>query len=122
MLNNTFNEICQITLDGYIKNEFDLNILVEIGYDFLGMLFRILKNCPTILFNSPLLKNIINSALVYFNTNQIQDVKNIITFFQLILSYEKLPKFKDLQKKDNILYEKYKNIVQSQINNFGILL
>ena len=122
LLNNTFNDICQITLDGYIKNEFDLNILIEIGYDFFGMLFRILKKCPTILFGSPLLKNIINSALVYFNTNQIQDVKNIITFFQLILSYEKLPKFKDLQKKDNLLYDKYKNIVQSQINNFGFLL
>ena len=87
LLNKTFNDICQITLGGYIKNEFDLNILVEIGYDFFGMLFRILKKCPTILFKSPLLKNIINSALVYFNTNQIQDVKNIITFFQLIFIF-----------------------------------
>ena len=122
LLNKTFNDICQITLGGYIKNEFDLNILVEIGYDFFGMLFRILKKCPTILFDSPLLKNIINSALVYFNTNQIQDVKNIITFFRLILSYEASPKFKDLQKNDNALYEKYKNIAQDQINNFGYLL
>ena len=122
LLNKTFNDICQITLGGYIKNEFDLNILVEIGYDFFGMLFRILKKCPTILFDSPLLKNIINSALVYFNTSQIQDVKNIITFFRLILSYEASPKFKDLQKNDNALYEKYKNIAQDQINNFGYLL
>ena len=122
LLNNTFNNICQITLDGYIKNEFDLNVLVEIGYDFFGMLFRILQKCPTILFDSPLFKNIINSALIYFNTDQIQDVKNIITFFQLILSYETLPKFKDLQKEDNMLYEKYKNIVQNQINNFGLPL
>ena len=122
LLNNTFNNICQITLDSYIKNEFDLNVLVEIGYDFFGMLFRILKKCPTILFDSPLFKNIINSALIYFNTDQIQDVKNIITFFQLILSYETLPKFKDLQKEDNMLYEKYKNIVQNQINNFGLPL
>ena len=122
LLNKTFNDICQITLDGYIKNEFDLNILVEIGYDFFGMQFRILKECPTILFDSPLLKNIINSALVYFNTNQIQDVKNIITFFQLILSYEDSSKLKELQKKNNILYEKYKNIIQNQINNFGLLL
>ena len=122
LLNKTFNDICQITLGGYIKNEFDLNILVEIGYDFFGMLFRILKKCPTILFDSPLLKNIINSALVYFNTSQIQDVKNIITFFRLILSYEASPKFKDLQKNNNALYEKYKNIAQDQINNFGYLL
>ena len=122
LLNKTFNDICQITLGGYIKNEFDLNILVEIGYDFFGMLFRILKKCPTILFDSPLLKNIINSALVYFNTSQIQDVKNIITFFRLILSYEASPKFKDLQKNNNELYEKYKNIAQDQINNFGYLL
>ena len=122
ILNKAFNNFCQITLNGYIKNEFDLNILVEIGYDFFGMLFRIMKKSPSLLLDSPLFKEIINSALVYFNTNQIQNVKNIIIFFQEILSYENSPKFKDMKQKDNILFEKYRNIIQNQINNFSFLL
>ena len=31
LLNNTFNELCKITLSTYIKNQFDLNILVQIA-------------------------------------------------------------------------------------------
>ena len=34
LLDKTFNTLCQLTLNGYIKNEFDLNMIVEIGYDF----------------------------------------------------------------------------------------
>ena len=122
ILDKAFNNICQITLNGYIKNEFDLNILIEIGYDFFGMLFRIMKKFPSLLLDSTLFQDIIKSALIYFNTNQIQEVKNIIIFFQQILSYESIPKFKEMQKKDNKLFEKYKNIIQNQINNFSFLL
>ena len=122
ILNKTFNEICQITLNRYIKNDFDLITLTEIGYDFFGMLFRVMKNSPNILLDSPLFQNIIESALIYFDINQIEDVKNIITFFQRILTYEGSYKFKELKKKNNILYEKYKNIIQNQINNFSFSL
>ena len=122
ILDKAFNNFCQITLNGYIKNEFDLNILIEIGYDFFGMLFRIMKKSPSLLLDSTLFQDIIKSALIYFNTNQIQEVKNIIIFFQQILSYESIPKFKEMQKKDNKLFEKYKNIIQNQINNFSFLL
>ena len=122
IFNKAFNEICRITLTTYMKNEFDLNILIEIGYDFFGMLFRIMRKSPLILLDSPYLENIINSALVYFNTNGIQEIKNIITFFEYILIYEKSPKFKEMQKNDDNSYQKYKNIIQNQINNFSLML
>lgn len=122
LINKAFNDICYITLTVYMKNEFDLNILIEIGYDFFGMLFRIMRKSPIILLDSPYLQNIINSALIYFNTNEIQDVKNIITFFEYILCYEDSSKFKDMKKNNNMLYEKYKNIIQNQINNISLPL
>ncbi len=121
-LNNTFNELSQITLKGYIKNEFDINILVEIGYDFFGMLFRIMKKSPTILLDSKYLEDIIKSAMIYFNTNQIQEIKNIILFFQQIISYDNSDIFKEMQKKNYSLYQKYKNIIQKYINDFSIAL
>ena len=122
ILNKTFNEICQITLSRYIKNDIDLNTLIEIRYDFFGMLFRVIESSPNILLDSSLFQNIINIALINFDIDQIEDVRNVITFFERILSYEGSSKFKEMRKKDNILYEKYKNIIQNQINNFSFSL
>ena len=122
ILNDTFNNLSQITLKGYIKNEFDIDSLVDIGYDFFGMLFRIMKKSPMILLDSKYLDEIINSAMVYFNTNKIQEVKNIILFFQQIISYENSLVFKEMQKDKNILFEKYKNLIQKYINSFSFLL
>ena len=122
LLDKTFNTLCQLTLNGYIKNEFDLNMIVEIGYDFYGMLFRILRKSPDIILDSTLFKDIINSGLSYFNASQIQEDKNVIIFFREILSYEEIHKFKELKKNNNVLYEKYKNIMQTQINDFGFTL
>ena len=122
ILNNTFNSICQITLNGYIKNEFDSNILVEIGYDFFGMLYRVMSKSPFILLDSQLFGDVINSALNYFNTNQIENIKNILIFFQEILSYENSSTFRDMFKNNKILFEKYKNIIQKQIENFSLPL
>jgi hypothetical protein len=122
ILNNTFNEFCQITLKGYIKNEFNINVLVEIGYDFFGMLYRLMKKSPTILLNSPYLEEIIKSAFIYFNTSQIEQIKNIILFFQQIISYEHSETFKEMQKKNYTLYQKYKDIIQKYINDFSFTL
>ena len=121
ILNNTFNNLNQVTL-GYIKNEFNMNVLVEIGYDFFGMLFRIMKKSPMIILDSKYLEENIKSAMAYFNTNEIEEVKIIILFFIEIISYENNLTFKEMKKDNNILYEKYKNIIQNQINNFSFLL
>jgi hypothetical protein len=122
ILNNTFYSICQITLNGYIKNEFDSNIIVEIGYDFFGMLYRVMSKSPFILLDSQLFGDIMSSALNYFNISQIENIKNILIFFQEILSYENSAIFRDMFKNNKVLFEKYKNIIQKQIENFSLPL
>ena len=122
ILNNTFNELCKITFNRYIKKEFDLNIYSEIGEDFFGMSFRIMKMSPTILIDSDMFINLITISLKYIKTTQIQIAKNIIIFFQNIIKYEKLNFFKNMQKENKSIYDKYKNALQKIINEFSPIL
>ena len=122
ILNNTFNELYNITFNRYIKKEFDLNIYAEIGEDFFGMAYRIMKISPTILIENNMLINIINISLKYITTTQIEIAKNIIIFFQNIIKFEKIDFFKKMENTDNITYKKYKDIFQKMINEFSLLL
>jgi len=122
LLNNTFNELCKITLSTYIKNEFDLNILVQIGEDFFGLLYRTMKISPSILLESNILDNLISISINYLNTTQIQIAKNIMIFLQYIIKFEKSNIFKSIQEEDNSSAEKYKEITQNQIAKFSSLL
>ena len=122
IFNNYFNNLCQITFNSYIKNESDLINLVNLGDDFFGMLFRIVKTSPMIVLESQELQTIINLSLKYINTSQIDISKKIIYFFQIIISYENQFVFKEMKKEDNNSFEKYKKIIQQQINNFSNLL
>jgi hypothetical protein len=122
LLNNTFNELCKITLSTYIKNQFDLNILVQIGEDFFGMLYRTMKISPFILLESNILDNLISISINYLNTTQIQIAKNIMIFLQYIIKFEKSNIFKSIKEEDNSSAEKYKEIIQNQINKFSSLL
>ena len=122
LLNNTFNELCKITLSTYIKNQFDLNILVQIGEDFFGLLYRTMKISPSILLESNILDNLISISINYLNTTQIQIAKNIMIFLQYIIKFEKSNIFKSIKEEDNSSAEKYKEIIQNQINKFSSLL
>ena len=122
ILNNTFNELCKITFNRYIKKEFDLNIYSEIGEDFFGMSFRIMKMSPTILIDSDMFINLITISLKYIKTTQIQIAKNIIIFFQNIIKYEKLNFFKKMENENKSIYDKYKNALQKIINEFSPIL
>ena len=122
ILNNTFNELYNITFNRYIKKEFDLNIYTQIGEDFFGMTYRIMKISPTILIDNNMLVNIINISLKYITTTQIEIAKNIIIFFQNIIKFEKIDFFKKMNKIDNMTYKKYKDLLQKIINEFTLLL
>ena len=119
ILNNTFNELYKITFNRYIKKEFDLNIYTEIGEDFFGLSYRIMKMSPTILIDSDMFLDLINLSLKYITTTQIQISKNIIIFFQNVLKFEKFNFFQNMKKENNAIYEKYKNILQKIINEFS---
>ena len=122
ILNNTFNEFCKITLNGYIKKEFDLNIFVNIGEDFFGMLYRIINISPLLLLENEECDNIIQTSLNYINTPQIQISKNIITFFSYIISFKESKSFQKIKEIDNITSEKCQKIIQNRINNFSSIL
>ena len=122
LLNNSFNQLCQITLHGYIKNLKDEDDFIDIISDFYGLLYRILKHNPTILLDSELFEEIIKSVFDNYNIKEIEISKNIISFLSKIISYENLPFFLDIKKSDICKYQKYKNIIQKKIENFGLLL
>ena len=122
VLNNTFSTLCSITLNNYIKKSFDLNIFVQIGEDFFGMLYRIMKISPIVLFESGILDDLINTSLNYINTKQIQIAKNIMEFLDFIIRFENSKMFAQLQKEDNFYAEKYKKQVQNLISKFSYLL
>ena len=122
LLNNTFNELCKITLNNYIKSEFGLNIVVQIGEDFYGMLYRTMKSSPTILLESDMFDSLITTSIKYLNTTQIQIAKNIMIFLQNIIKCEQSNSFQEMRKEDSISAEKYKKIIQTQINKFSTIL
>ena len=122
ILNNTFNELCKITINTYIKKKSDLNILVQIGEDFFGMLYRTMKISPFILLESNIFDTLISVTLNYLNTTQIQIAKNIMILLQYIIKFEKSNLFKTIEREDNLSAQKYKIIIQNQINNFSSLL
>ena len=121
ILNNAFNNFCQITLHGYIKNKANEDDILDIISDFYGLLYRILKKNPTILLDSNLFDEIIKSSLDNFNLEDIEIAKNIISFLSRLISYEDLEYFKDIKNNNINIYEKYKNIIQKNIENNSLL-
>ena len=122
ILNDTFNEFCKTTLNGYIKKGFDLNIFTQIGEDFFGMLYRIINISPLLLLENDEYDNIIQTSLNYINTPQIHISKNIMIFFDFIIKFKESKSFQKIKEIDNIIAEKCEKIIQNRINNFSSIL
>ena len=124
ILKKTFNELCKITLDGYINNsKMDEKLIIDIISDFYGLLQRMMKYNLVIILDCELFDEIIKSGLNYFNLEEIDICKNITSFFSKIIKYEDLAFFKNIKNNNNInAYQNYKNIIQKKIENFGLLL
>jgi hypothetical protein len=120
LLCKTFNELCTKTLNGYIKKEFDLNIFVQIGEDFFGLLYRIMNLSPFIL--SELFDNLIDSSLKYIGTQQIQIAKNIMVFLRFVIKFKYLKSYKNLAEKNIEEAEQYAIKIQKKIENFSSYL
>ena len=122
ILNSTFEELCKITLNSYIKNIFDLNIHVQIGEDFYGMLYRIMKDSPLIILESKFLENLIKITLDYISTPQINIAKNIMRFFNNFIKFQESKFFKEMNKTDKNLAEKCQKIILYQLDKYSSLL
>ena len=119
ILNTTFNEICKITFCNYIKQESDLDVYVQIGEDFFGMLYRTMRQSPCIIFESQILDDLINISLKYMSTNQIHIAKNIMIFFQSFVKFQKSNFFNNMCKEEPKIAENCKKINQNQIDKFS---
>ena len=86
------------------------------------MLYRTMKSSPTILLESDMFDSLITTSIKYLNTTQIQIAKNIMIFLQNIIKCEQSNSFQEMQKEDSISAEKYKKIIQTQINKFSTIL
>ena len=122
LLNSTFKEICQITLNNYIKNINDLNIHVQLGEDFYGMLYRSMKNSPLIILESDFLEDLIKISLDYMTTIELHTAKNIMTFICYFIKFQQSDYFQELIKNDKSTTEKYVKIIKNQMNKYGSIL
>ena len=122
ILNSTFKELCNITLTNYLKNIFDLDIHVQIGEDFYGMLYRIMKDSPLIILESDILEQLINTSLMFMTTSQLQIAKNIMIFIKYFIRFQQSEYIEELTVRDKNLAEKCISIIQSQMKKFSSLL
>ena len=122
LLNGTFNELCKITFNSYIKNINDLDIYTQIGEDFYGMLYRTMKQSPQIVLKSQILEDLINVSLNFITTNQIQVAKNIIIFLRYFIKFQQSNFYNDMYKQDKNEAENCKKINQNQIEKFSSTL
>ena len=122
IINNAFNELCKITFNGYIKKKVDLDIFVQVGEDFYGMLYRTMKESPRIILESQILEDLLNISLDYMTTNQIQIAKNITIFFKNFIKFQQSNYYKTLYKEDQKEAENCKKINQYQIEKFSSIL
>ena len=122
IFNNIFKELCNITFNGYIKKNVDLDIYVQIGEDFYGMLYRTMKVSPRIILESQILEDLITISLNYMTTNQIQIAKNITIFFQNFIKFPQSSYYKTFCEEDKIEAENCKKIYKYQIDKFSSIL
>ena len=122
LLNGTFNELCTITFNSYIKNKSDLDVYTQIGEDFYGMLYRTMKQSPPIVLKSQILEDLINISLNFITTSQIEIAKNIIIFLKYFIKFQQSDRYKDMYKIDQNEAESCKKINQYNIEKFSSTL
>ena len=122
ILNLAFKELCNITLTNYLKNIFDIDNNVQLGEDFYGMLYRIMKDSPLIILESDILEQILNASLMYITTSQLHVSKNITIFIKYFIKFQQSQFIEELIKNDKNLAEKCINIIQQQMNKFSPIL
>ena len=149
ILNLAFKELCNITLTNYsynlintpshkqnyfvvseilislleyLKNIFDIDNNVQLGEDFYGMLYRVMKDSPLIILESDILEQILNASLMHITTSQLHVSKNITIFIKYFIKFQQSQFIEELIKNDKNLAEKCINIIQQQMNKFSPIL
>ena len=118
MINLNFNKLCQITFDNYIRNSNDLLINVQVGEDFFGLIFRILKINPFFCIDSEMFNKIIQISIENLSIVQIQTSKYIILLINNLIDCPYKNIFQEWKEKNQDIYSFYYNKIQKKIEEF----
>ena len=118
MINLMFNELCKITFANYIRNSNDLLTNIQLGEDFFGLMYRILKVSPIFLIDSEMLNKILTISLESLSIDQIQISKNIIILINNLIDCTFSNIFNDMKKDNQEKYNFYFNKIQNTIQEF----
>ena len=88
IINNLFNEFCQITFDNYLTSLTDVKVGSELGEDFFGMINRLIKLSPFVLLDSPQFEKIIKLCVDSIGIKEMEIEKTILVFLHKILNYK----------------------------------
>ena len=118
MINLKFNQLCQITFLSYIRNTNDLLINIQLGEDFFGLMYRILKISPIFLIDSEMLDKIIKISIENLSISQIQISKNIIILINNLFDCPSCNIFNTMKENNQDKFAFYYNKIQKKIEEF----
>ena len=113
-----FTEFCSITLTKYIKSTEDISIHVQLSADFFGLLYRLFKHAPFLIFESKEYDKIIKSSIEFLKTREIEVSKNIVIFLRSIVKFAENNTLKSLSSTDPSLYKVIENKLSFCVNSF----
>ena len=109
-------------LDKYIKNINDLELNVQLGEDFYGMIYRAMKASPLVVLESDILEKLIKISLDFMTTTQLHVAKNIMIFLKYFIKFQQSDYINDLIKNEKNLAEKCIQIIKYQLNKYNFIL
>ena len=93
VLDNLFSEIFNITFNNYLTSPDISEEYIDLGFDFFGMLGRLMKLNPFLFLDSQFGAKVIEVSIQFMTTTQIEVAKNIIGFLNNLVDFEKFPKY-----------------------------
>jgi hypothetical protein len=118
LLQHLFKEIVELTMRNYLTTdeEFDNVNLTE---DFFGLLYRLIKTNPFLVFNSELLDDLVYLCINRMDLPHIESSKYCIYFLEKLINFHELSRLKNV---DNGLLDLYANRVQTIVRKLGEVL
>lgn len=116
MLQKSFKELCVQTFTNYLTSMEDFENETQLSEDFFGLLFRLIRLNPFLIFDSELFDNLIYVCINNIGISHPETNKNIIYFLDKIITFQEIKRMKDL---DNETLEKYYTKVKNNIKSFG---
>jgi hypothetical protein len=113
-----FKEIVELTFKNYLVSEEDFEN-VQLTEDFFGLLYRLMKLNPFLVFDSELFEKIVIFCINKMDIHHLDSSKNILYFLEKVFNIQDLSRFKGM---DNEVLRLFYNKVKSCMDTFGELM